>query len=93
LITNVQLFFTLKHFVLFHNPSQLYRLIIFVTNNNFIFAILVFLSNLDFSVEAEPIERAMSKSGKVIEVRLVRNPVGKSKGFAFVEFATEREAR
>jgi RNA recognition motif-containing protein len=51
------------------------------------------LSNLDFSVEAEPIERAMSKSGKVVEVRLVRNPVGKSKGFAFVEFATEREAR
>ncbi len=57
------------------------------------FFITVFLSNLDFSVEEEPIREAMSTTGTVVEVRLVRNPAGKSKGFAFVEFSTEQEAR
>ncbi len=57
------------------------------------FLFSVFLSNLDFSVEEEPIRQAMSTTGNVVEVRLVRNPAGKSKGFAFVEFSTKQEAR
>ncbi len=35
----------------------------------------------------------MSKSGNVVEVRLVKNPAGKSKGFAYVEFEMENAAR
>ena len=53
----------------------------------------VFLSNLAFNVEEAPIQAAMSTSGNVVEVRLIRNPLGKSKGFAYVEFSTEAEAR
>ena len=54
---------------------------------------LVFVSNLDFSVDESSIEGFMSKSGKVVEVRLIKNPAGKSKGFAYVEFEAGHEAR
>lgn len=46
----------------------------------------VFLSNLDFEVDEAEIKELMAASGPVIEVRLVKHPNGKSKGFAFVEF-------
>ena len=46
----------------------------------------VFLSNLEFSVTEEDIERVMQGSGKILELRLVKTPAGRSKGFAFVEF-------
>ena len=54
---------------------------------------LVFVSNLDFSIEESFIESFMSKSGKVLEVRLIKNPGGKSKGFAYVEFESGNDAR
>jgi len=53
----------------------------------------VFLSNLNFNVDESSIREAMSKSGNVVEIRLVKNPTGKSKGFAYVEFSAESEAR
>ena len=53
----------------------------------------VFLSNLDFAVTEEVIREAMEKSGEVKEVRLVKNAGGKSKGFAYVEFSTDDEAK
>jgi hypothetical protein len=52
----------------------------------------VFLSNLDFEVDEGEIEQLMSSSGHVVEVRLVKHPNGKSKGFAFVEFETVESA-
>ena len=51
------------------------------------------MSNLDFSVDESFIESFMIKSGKVLEVRLVKNPGGKSKGFAYVEFESANDAR
>lgn len=53
----------------------------------------VFLSNLDFEVDDDEIKNIMSSSGNVIEVRLVKNPTGKSKGYAFVEFESQNEAK
>jgi hypothetical protein len=35
----------------------------------------------------------MSTSGEVVEVRLVKNAAGRSKGFAYVEFMTSAQAR
>ena len=47
----------------------------------------VFLSNLDYTVSEEKIQEVMSSSGEVVEVRLVKHPNGKSKGYAYVRFA------
>jgi len=52
----------------------------------------VFLSNLDFEVDEDAISTLMGKSGRVKEVRLVKKPDGKSKGYAFVEFSSAAEA-
>jgi len=46
----------------------------------------VFLSNLGYEVTDQDIRATMAASGPVLEVRLVKTPAGKSKGFAFVEF-------
>ena len=48
----------------------------------------VFLSNLNFEVDEAEIKELLTSSGPVVEVRLVKHPNGKSKGFAFVEFET-----
>jgi len=53
----------------------------------------VFLSNLDFEVTDDEINDIMSSSGSVVEVRLVKNPTGKSKGYAFVEFEAQSYAK
>ena len=48
----------------------------------------MFVSNLDFSTTEDDLAKVMQSSGDVVEVRLVKNYSGKSKGFAFVEFKT-----
>lgn len=53
----------------------------------------VFLSNLDFSVDEKRLHEIMSSSGEVLEVRLVKNYAGKSKGFAYVEFDSRASAQ
>ncbi|TRY70053.1 hypothetical protein TCAL_04845 [Tigriopus californicus] len=53
----------------------------------------VFLSNLDFSVDEKRLYQIMSSSGKVVDVRLVKNYAGKSKGFAYVEFHSRSSAQ
>ncbi len=53
----------------------------------------VFVSNLNFAVTADELKEVMEKSGKVQEVRLVKTPAGKSKGFAFVVFEEASSAR
>lgn len=52
----------------------------------------VFLSNLSYEVTDQDIREAMATSGAVTEVRLVKTPAGKSKGFAFVEFEARAAA-
>ena len=46
----------------------------------------IFVSNLDFGVEESQIREFLSSSPvNVVEVRLIKTPAGKSKGFAYVE--------
>lgn len=49
----------------------------------------VFLKNLSFSVAEPQIEEVFSACGNIEEVRLVRTSMGKSKGFAYVQFESE----
>ena len=53
----------------------------------------VFLSNLGFDLTEEVIREAMERSGEVKELRLIKSAAGKSKGFAYVEFSTDDEAK
>ena len=46
----------------------------------------VFLSNLSYEVNDDRIRDTMVSSGPIAEVRLIKKPDGKSKGYAFVEF-------
>merc|ERR1719225_1432247 len=46
----------------------------------------VFLSNLSYEVDDDRIRDTMASSGPIVEVRLIKKPDGKSKGYAFVEF-------
>lgn len=49
----------------------------------------IFVSNLLFSIDEERLKDTFAPLGEISEVRLVRNQMGKSKGFAYVEFKTE----
>ncbi|CAH3157953.1 unnamed protein product [Porites lobata] len=49
----------------------------------------VFVSNLLFSVDEERLKDVFLPLGEVVEVRLVRNQIGKSKGYAYVEFKNQ----
>ena len=49
----------------------------------------VFVKNLDFGVTAETLQAVFGVCGEIKEVRLVKNHFGKSKGFAYIEFAAE----
>ncbi|CAH2040855.1 unnamed protein product [Thlaspi arvense] len=54
----------------------------------------VFVGRLSHLTTEETLRKAMSKYGKVKNLRLVRHIVtGASRGYAFVEFETEREMR
>jgi len=59
----------------------------------FICAISVFLSNLDFSTDEVAIREILSSSGDIVDVRLVKNSAGRSKGFAYVEFTSQSQAK
>ena len=53
----------------------------------------VFASNLSFSTTEQQIQDFFSISGSVLEVRLIKNYAGKSKGFAYVKFSSSEEAK
>lgn len=53
----------------------------------------VFVSNLDFSVDDEKLREVFSQFGSVVDVRLVRNYKGLSKGFGYIEFADMESTR
>ncbi|CAL1544489.1 unnamed protein product [Lymnaea stagnalis] len=48
--------------------------------------VTAFISNLDFSLEEERLKEVFQKCGEIVNIRLVRNYKGKSKGFGYVEF-------
>ncbi|GAB2282816.1 hypothetical protein Dimus_017352 [Dionaea muscipula] len=53
----------------------------------------VFVGGLDRDVVEDDIKRAFEKVGEVVEVRLLKDPAtDKSRGFAFVRFATKEQA-
>merc|ERR1712130_945253 len=52
----------------------------------------VFLSNLSYEVNDDRIRDTMVSSGPIVEVRLIKKPDGKSKGYAFVEFEARDSA-
>lgn len=53
----------------------------------------VFVSNLDFSVDDEKLKEVFSQFGPIVDVRLVRNFKGLSKGFAYIEFGDMASTR
>ncbi|RXG68925.1 Polyadenylate-binding protein, cytoplasmic and nuclear [Armadillidium vulgare] len=52
----------------------------------------VFVANLDYSVHEDTLKELFSIAGKVIDVELVKDDEGKSKGFGFIEFDHPVEA-
>ncbi len=48
----------------------------------------VFISNLDYAVGESELRSMLESSGEISELRLVKTPAGKSKGFAYVEFTS-----
>lgn len=53
----------------------------------------VFVSNLDFKVTEDDLRQILSSSGTITDIRLVRDYKQRSKGYCFVEFSTECEAK
>jgi len=49
----------------------------------------VFVSNLLFSIDEERLKETFLPLGEITDVRLVKNQMGKSKGFAYVEFKNQ----
>ena len=52
----------------------------------------VFVTNVAFAATEEELRAVFADCGEVIAVTIVRNNHGKSRGFAYVEFAREEEA-
>ncbi|XP_013783856.1 squamous cell carcinoma antigen recognized by T-cells 3-like [Limulus polyphemus] len=53
----------------------------------------VFLSNLAYSVAEENIKEVFSELGEITEIRLVKDYRGRSKGYCYLEFASQEAAR
>ncbi|XP_067033706.1 squamous cell carcinoma antigen recognized by T-cells 3-like isoform X1 [Acropora muricata] len=49
----------------------------------------IFVSNLLFSINEERLKETFSPLGEITEIRLIKNQMGKSKGFAYIEFKNE----
>lgn len=53
----------------------------------------LFVGNLPFSITREQLTDLFSPHGEIVEINLITDRYsGQSKGFAFVEFATEEQA-
>ncbi|PSN43747.1 hypothetical protein C0J52_06406 [Blattella germanica] len=52
----------------------------------------VFVSNLDFSLAEEKLRETFSCVGTLTDVRLVKDFKGRSKGYCYVEFSSQKEA-
>lgn len=52
----------------------------------------VFVNNLSFSTSEADVRSRFEQYGEIVEVTIVRNNHGKSRGFGYVEFSTEEAA-
>lgn len=52
----------------------------------------VYVGNLPFSISEERLRELFSQFGSVASVKIITDETGRSKGFAFVEFASDDEA-
>ena len=52
----------------------------------------VFVNNLSFAASEEDVQERFQQYGEIVEVTIVRNNHGKSRGFGYVEFSTEEAA-
>ena len=52
----------------------------------------VFVNNLSFAAAEADVQERFQQYGEIVEVTIVRNNHGKSRGFGYVEFATEEAA-
>jgi len=53
----------------------------------------LYVKNLAFNVDEEKLKTHFEQCGEVLQVLLVRNATGKSRGFGFVEFSQESHAQ
>ncbi len=52
----------------------------------------LYVGNLPFSVTEEKLKEIFSSEGTVETVKVIKDEIGRSKGFAFVEMSSEDEA-
>lgn len=53
----------------------------------------LFVGNISWNAEKEQLEELFSQHGDVENVILIRDEEGRSKGFGFVEFASDEDAQ
>lgn len=54
----------------------------------------LFVGNLDFTVTSDDLRALFSQAGTVVDAVVIMDKMtGRSRGFGFVEFATEEEAK
>ena len=54
----------------------------------------VYVGNLEWSINDEALEQFFSQAGTVVSVEVILDrDTGRSRGFGFVEFASEKEAQ
>ena len=54
----------------------------------------LYVGNLDYSVTSEQLGEHFAQAGKVVEANVISDRyTGRSKGFAFVEMSSEKEAK
>lgn len=54
----------------------------------------VFVGNLSYTVTGDQLRELFSQAGEVVDaVVIIERQTGRSKGFGFVEFSTEEEAK
>ena len=55
-------------------------------------AVQIFVGDIGFDVDEAVLEEGFTKFGKILEVKVVRMPDGKHRGYAFMSFSNETEA-
>lgn len=53
----------------------------------------VFINNLSFTAGEDDLQQHFASYGTVVQINVVRNSHGKSRGFAYIEFEKEEEAQ
>jgi len=53
----------------------------------------LYVGNLPYSVTQDDLEGLFKEAGKVISARIITDAIGRSKGFGFVEMASNEEAQ